>query len=73
MITRSTDIKDRIVFKQTEKITKEETLNFLEIINDIKNLKSQLADKKATLLLMLSGLTLEEKTQLKTLIEEAKL
>lgn len=72
MITRL-EIKDRIVFKQTEKITKEETLNFLEIIADIKNLKSQLADKKATLLLMLSGLTLEEKTQLKTLIEEAKL
>lgn len=72
MLTRL-EIKDRIIFKQTEKITKEETLSFLEIIADIKNLKSQLADKKATLLLMLSGLTLEEKTALKAQIEEAKL
>lgn len=72
MLTRL-KIKDRIIFKQTETVTKEETLSFLEIIADIKNLKSQLADKKATLLLMLAGMTLEEKTALKAQIEEAKL
>jgi hypothetical protein len=72
MLTRL-EIKDRIIFKQTEKITKEETLNFLEIIADIKNLKSQLADKKALLISMLAGMTLEEKTALKAQIEEAKL
>jgi hypothetical protein len=72
MLTRL-EIKDRIIFKQTDQVTKEETLNFLEIIADIKNLKSQLAEKKALLISMLSRLTLEEKAQLKAQIDEAKL
>ena len=71
MLTRL-DIKDRIVFKQSETITKEDSIEFIQVVNDIKNLKSQLAEKKILLASMLLGMTLEEKAKLKLLIDEVK-
>ena len=71
MLTRL-DIKDRIVFKQSETITKEDSIEFIQVINDIKNLKSQLLEKKTLLSSMLMGMTLEEKAKLKLLIDEIK-